>query len=135
MTSDRAEEQEGFVRGFHGIPDSEKLNAMSFAELASLLSSCEKDSPKFLVVERELKKYIAKDQAAINLKNILVGAFIGGVFGWAGVVIGFYLGKQEPNPNTTEKIEKRQPNQNLPAAQPVEPITKTIPSRAQPIKP
>ena len=30
-----AEAQEGFVRGFHDIPDAEKLNAMSFSELAS----------------------------------------------------------------------------------------------------
>jgi hypothetical protein len=91
LASDRAEEEEGFVRGFHGIPDAEKLNAMSFAELASLLSSCEKDSPKFHVVERELKKHLAKDQAEINRPNIRLGAYIGGGFGLAGVVLGAVL--------------------------------------------
>lgn len=86
-----AEEQEGFTRGFHGIPSAEKLKAMSFAELASLLSSCEKDSPKFLVVDRELKKHLAKDQSEINIRNVILGACVGGIFGIVGVVIGSFL--------------------------------------------
>lgn len=90
-SKDEAEEQEGFVRGYHGIPDAGKLSAMSFSELASLLSSCEKESPKFLVVERELKKHLAKDQAKINLPNMLWAACIGGAFALAGVVLGWYL--------------------------------------------
>jgi hypothetical protein len=94
--NDKAEAQEGFVRGFHHIPDDEKLRAMSFTELADLLASCEKDSPKFLVVERELKKHIAKDQAEINQKNIIVGACIGGLFGLAGVVLGAWLKDSPP---------------------------------------
>ena len=51
---DQAEEEEAFSRGFHGIQSAAQLRAMSFVDLASLLSSCEKDSAKFLVVEREL---------------------------------------------------------------------------------
>jgi hypothetical protein len=95
-SKDDAEAQEGFVRGFHDIPDPEKLNAMSFAELSSLLSSCAKDSAKFLVVERELKKHLAKDQAKINLPNMLWAACIGGVFALAGVVLGAYLKNSPP---------------------------------------
>lgn len=74
------EAQECFVRGSHDIPDADKLNTMSFSELASELSSCKRDSPKFLVIERELKKHLAKDQAAINRPNMLWAAGIGGVF-------------------------------------------------------
>ncbi len=68
------ENNEAFVLGFHGIPESGKLNVMSFAELALLLAVCEKDLPKFLVVEREIKKHFVKDQAEINRRNIWVGA-------------------------------------------------------------
>jgi len=46
-------ENDALISGFHGIPSPEKLRQMSFVELAELLSSCEKGSPKFLVVAHE----------------------------------------------------------------------------------
>jgi hypothetical protein len=46
--------EDAFHRGFYGIPDDETLRGMSVAELAALLSSCEKGSAKFVVVEEEL---------------------------------------------------------------------------------
>ena len=64
---------------------------MSFAELASELASSEKDSPKFTVLEREIKRHLAKDQAKINLPNMLFAACVGGFFALAGVVLGAYL--------------------------------------------
>jgi len=60
------EEVDAFASGFHGIPSPDKLRQMSFVQLAELLSSCNRDSPKFIVVERELKIRIAEDQAKIN---------------------------------------------------------------------
>ena len=127
-SKEEAEAQEGFVRGFHSIPDDGKLSAMSFSELASLLSSCEKESPKFLVVERELKKHLARDQAKINLPNMLWAACIGGAFALAGVVLGWYLKKptfeQIAPPGAVQQIEKsslavKPPNGDVvPTAQP-----------------
>ena len=79
------------TRGYRGIPDDNKLEAMSFIALSELLSSCESGSTKFHVVEREMKKRIAKDQAKINLKNIIIGACLGGFFTIIGAVLGWWL--------------------------------------------
>lgn len=97
--TDAQKEQEGFVRGYHDIPSDNKLCQMSFAELAAEHASSEKDSPKFISVERELKKRIAKDQAKINLPNMLYAACVGGTFALAGVVLGYYL-KNEMHTNS-----------------------------------
>jgi hypothetical protein len=91
MTSQQPSDKEDFVRGFHGIPDDEKLEAMSFAELASEISSCEVGSPKFIIIEREMKKHLAKDQAEINLRNVIIGGIMAGLFGLSGVVLGWWL--------------------------------------------
>jgi hypothetical protein len=82
-----AEREEIANEVFHGIPSDEKLKSMSFSDLAVECGDCPKDSPKFKVIEREMKKHLAKDQAKINLPNILIGAGIG----LAGVVLGAYL--------------------------------------------
>ena len=114
MSSDRAEGQEGFDRGFHGIPDAEKLAAISFVELAALLSSCEKDSVKFRVIERELTSRLAKDQAKINRFNVILGACIGGAFGLLGVVLGYYLKNDVPPSGVVQKVEKTDLTQKPP---------------------
>lgn len=83
MTNTEVEAQaaaDAMARGYHSIPDDAELQRMSFVELASLLSSCESGSPRFNVVEREMKKHVAKDQAEINRPNMLWAAGIGGVF-------------------------------------------------------
>ena len=82
---------DGLTRGFHGIPDDHRLAAMTFAELAEQLSLCDKDTPKYLVVERELKAHLAKDQARANRENVLIGAGIGLLSGLAGVILGWWL--------------------------------------------
>lgn len=46
--------EEAFLRGFYDIPEDEKLQQMSFVELATLLASCEVGSARFLVVEQEM---------------------------------------------------------------------------------
>lgn len=88
------EEQDGFERGFHGIPDDGQIRAMSYIQLSEVFHSCEKDSTKFHVIEREVKRRLAKDQAEINRPNMLLAACLGGVFALAGVLLGHYLAEQ-----------------------------------------
>ncbi len=83
--------EESFLRGYHSLPDDKKIQAMSFIQLSELYQSCEKDSTKFHVVEREVKKRLAKDQAKINRKNIIIGSCIGGLFTIVGVILGWWL--------------------------------------------
>ncbi|MGI0036126.1 MAG: hypothetical protein ACRD98_09690 [Nitrososphaera sp.] len=100
MTPTEIEQQaveDAFLRGSLDIPDDAKIQNMSFVQLAALLSSCETGSARFNVVERELKKHLAKDQAEINRKNIFLGACLGGIFGLIGVVLGAHL-KNSPLP-------------------------------------
>lgn len=117
--TDEQEEHEGFVRGYHDIPSDNELCKMSFVELASLLASSEKDSPKFIAIERELKKHLAKDQAKINLPNMLWAACVGGVFALAGVFIGAQL-KSSPAPEqiapsaTVQQADKSKLTENPP---------------------
>lgn len=82
------ENDDEFVRGYHDLPHENDLRQMSFVQLVSLLATCKKDSPKFTVVEREIKKYLAKDQAKINRSNIFLGVCIGGIFTIVGAIIG-----------------------------------------------
>ena len=89
-------EQEWFVRGLHGIPDDDKIAALSFAELAAALAHTPKESPAYLVLEREHKRHLAADLAAANLRNVLLGAFMAGAFGLAGVVLGWWLREWSP---------------------------------------
>ncbi|WP_404360514.1 hypothetical protein [Methylotuvimicrobium sp. KM1] len=76
---------------FHGIPSDEKLKSMSFSDLAVECGDCPKDSPKFKVIEREMKKHLAKVQAEINLRNVLIGVCIGGLFTIIGAFLGWWL--------------------------------------------
>lgn len=89
----------------HDIPYDYELSKMSFVELAIELASSKKDSPKFTVLEREIKKHLAKDQAKINRSNIILGACIG----LAGVFIGGVL----RSPATCNEISKTNTVQQL----------------------
>ena len=42
-----------FHRGYHGIPDNEKLKAMSDIALFSMLSDCQPNTPKYMAVNAE----------------------------------------------------------------------------------
>lgn len=123
------EENEGFIRGIHDIPSDRELSEMSFVELVSELSSAEKDSPKFKILERELKKHLARDQAKINRTNVILGAFIGLI----GVLVGSYIQstpfcKEAPSINAAQQMI----NKNVP----VKPLTaETVPSAQQIIYP
>lgn len=90
------EKDDDLDRGFHGIPDDGKIQDMSYVQLCEVRNSCEKDSPKFYVMEREVKRRLAIDQAEINRPNMLLAAAIGGTFALVGIVVGAYL-RNEPS--------------------------------------
>jgi hypothetical protein len=128
------EEQDGFVRGYHNIPDDEKLQAMSHIQLAEILQSCERDSTKFHVIEREIKKRLAKDQAKINRSNIFLGAGIAGLFTILGAVVGGFL-KSCPSCQqvTPAAAVKQIETGNLSKRQTVTAVLPINPSAAQPV--
>ena len=99
------EEQEAFVLATHGIPFQHELDAMSFVELAINISTAKIDSPRYIVVERAMKRVLAKDQAKISRLNVIIGAIVGGVFGLCGVMLGAHLKNspitQQPPPGST----------------------------------
>ena len=127
------EEQEAFVLATHGIPFQHELDAMSFSELASALSSTKASTPKYMVVERAMKRVLAEDQAKINRSNVILGALIGGsfggLFGLCGVVLGAFLKNaptaQQPPPSSTVhqiqqgKLAVKPPVANIPPGQPI----------------
>ena len=120
-----SEEREILLEVLHNLPNDANLKAMSFADLASELSKCIKDSPKIQVIEREIKKRLAQDQAKINLPNILIGAAIAGFFTIVGALVGGHLKTcqscQQVTPSATvQQAEKSQlnvqpPSGNVPA--------------------
>jgi len=150
------EEQDDLVRGYCDIPDDEKLQGMSYIQLSEIFHSCEKDSTKFHVVEREIKKRLAKDQVKINRSNIFLGAGIAGFFTILGAVVGGFL-KSCPtcqqvtpaaavkqietgdlskrptvtavlpiNPSAAQPVNEPSPVQNNAQAQQPQPLTRTL---------
>jgi len=73
---------------FYGIPPDSERKKMSPEELAILLSECEKNSPKYFLIEHELNIRIVKKQS----KPIYISMFIG----IAGIIIGWVLGQWQP---------------------------------------
>lgn len=128
-------EADGFARGFHGIPHANKLRTMPFVELAEELAGSPKDSTKFITVERELKRRLAEDQAKINRSNVLLGAVLGGCFGLAGVVLGWYLRDSQSSANPTRGSAFQQTRQgNVGEKQPVGSISASQPTVGQPVE-
>jgi hypothetical protein len=119
------------LHGFYDIPDDARLKAMSFAELASELSSANKDSPKYMTLERELTRVHARDQARANRSNVVLGAVIAGSFALLGVFLGWFLRGPQPSetlttPRTSYTNEKANHNTiarspNLDANEPASP--------------
>lgn len=127
-----SEMQDFRLRGYHGIPDSSKLQAMSYIQLSEIFQSCEKNSTKFHVIERELKKHLAKDQAAINRKNMIIGACIGGIFGLTGVFLGALIKESPPVQRVAPAgTVQQKSNSNLPAKPPVASLPLSAPSIKQ----
>ena len=96
MPTENQSSEDAFKSGvnkvIHSIPYDSDLKKMSFIELATELAASRKDSPRFTIFEREIKKHIAKDQAKINRGNVVLGACIG----LAGVLIGSFIRSSHP---------------------------------------
>ena len=91
MSNPEQEAQDAFDMAALHLPSSNDIKKLSFAGLASLLSLYREGTAEYRVVERALKKHLAKDQAKINLPNILWPAGFSGMFALAGVVLGWHL--------------------------------------------
>ena len=72
---------------FHGFPDQGKRQKMSAEELAVLLSECENNTPKYILIDHELNLRIIKEQNKITLLTGLGAAVIGVI----GIIIGALL--------------------------------------------
>lgn len=115
--TERTAAENAFARTSLRLPSDEKIERMPFVELASLLSSYESGSGAFQVVEREIKKRLANDQAKINRPNMLWAAGIGGAFALAGVILGAWLQnspflKQIASPSASQHTDKMKPSEN-----------------------
>ena len=136
---DRRTEQDGFDVAGHDIPDKYDIAAKTFDVLAAMLADSKQDSARYTVIDREIKKRLANDSAAIHLKNVIIGACAGGVFGLLGVILGSYL-KSEKQISPTSTMQQINHGQlaaqpqvvNAPATKPVASQPIYVPS---PIKP
>ena len=130
MNDDRTE-SEGFAIAGHDIPDERVVASMKFDVLAATLAESKPDSARYTVIDREIKKRLAKDSAAIHLKNVLMGACAGGIFGLLGVMLGAYL-KSEKQISPASAVQ--QVNQGQLAAQPQSTVVPSVPSvSSQPV--
>lgn len=114
--------------GFHGAPDEKALRAASFIGLAHELGLSPPGSARFLVIDREIKRRIAKDAADIALRNVLIGVVAGGLLSGCFALVGMVLGRRQAEPGSAQnpapsetvgKVQQRdldkQPNQSAPA--------------------
>ena len=80
----RSSEEESFYEGFHGLKSPEEREAMSVLELAELLAPLQKDTATYIVLSHELNLKIAKHQAKLNHRTVLIA----GAFTITGAVMG-----------------------------------------------
>lgn len=129
-----------FLEGFHGLLESEKERAkMSPAMLAIRLSSCDKESPAYILLGYELNRRIAQIQSRAS--------YVGTVSAVFGVVFGAFLqaslSLQNPQPvvqclclndteqksqGTTDKPESLRAAPIKPAVTPLSGKTKNEPA-------
>ena len=81
------EERDGLLRGYHGVPNDEKLKAMSDIELDSLLHSSEDKPVKAAAIDREIQR--RKKTWYEKPIGLVIISFVSGLL-LAGVL--FYLG-------------------------------------------
>lgn len=127
-----AEAEEDMIRRYSNIPDERELQEMPYVLLSDAFRLCEKGSTKFHVIEREMKKRLAKDQAKINLPNMLCAACVGGVFALIGVLLGYWLKNDVPHTSPEQKIEKRTLTPSAQSGNPAFSKPPVIPPAVQP---
>ena len=114
MHNPEQEMQQAFERTALHLPSDQDMGKMSFAGLASLLSSCKDGTAEYIMVERKIKMHLAKDQSRINLPNMLYAAGIGGIFALVGVILGWHLTTTPPSEQVTPTSSVQQAkNSNL----------------------
>lgn len=117
---------EAVGRVYDGIPDDQKISGMTYYELSVAFRSCEAGSTGFDVIEREMKKHLAQDQAKINRPNMLWAAGIGGVFALCGVVLGHYLRNDVPPASAVHQVETSDLGIKPPIAKVPQALTTTV---------
>lgn len=116
--------REEYVEGFHGILESAaERRKMSPSRLAIRLSSCDKDSPAYILLTHELNRRIAQVQSAAT--------YVGTASALLGIVVGTFLQafftSQTPQNivqcqcSSTTKNEAQRP-----AAEPLAPSFKSV---------
>ncbi|WP_152495401.1 hypothetical protein [Desulfococcus multivorans] len=80
-TDVQKERTEIFDEVWYGIPPVVDRRKMSSEKLAILLSECEKDTPKYILIEHELNMRIAKEQAIPGYYSA-IAVIIGTILGW-----------------------------------------------------
>ena len=110
---------ENLISGYYKILNDATVSGMSFVALAEAMATTDKKSPLYLVLDREHKKILAKDQAKITRSNVIIGAIIGGAFGLCGVILGYHLksspSSQQPAPSSSvHQVQPSQLNVNKP---------------------
>lgn len=66
---------------YYGIPPDNERRNMSPKELAKILFECDKDSPKYILVEHELNLRIANTQARATLIASVISGLVGAIAG------------------------------------------------------
>ena len=124
-TQAELEEKDAFDRSEYKIPLDSELRKMSFVEMATALHGIRVGSPGYIVIDREIKKQLAQDQAQANRTNVLLGALVGGCFALAGVVLGWFLHESQPDPQVANGSSFQQTH---PANLAVKPRLGSVPS-------
>jgi len=92
-----AEREEIANEVWHDIPPQSERAKMSPEQLSILLSSCEKDSPKYTLLSHELNMRIAKEQSKATLE---AGRYSGNAAILAALltlILGYLLGSSQSN--------------------------------------
>ena len=75
---------------FYDLPPLKERQRMTAEELAILLSDCEVNTPKYILIEHELNLRIVKEQNKTTLKT----GFGSAIIGLLGILVGALLSCQ-----------------------------------------
>ena len=132
----------GYAKVRYELPYAREREKMSILQLAEYLSSVEKGTPGYIVVEHELNLKIAKVQAKATLNAGWIGASASIIAVLLTFALGFYTGSsksKEPNDTKCEKTttrpasntngDKAKPEKTAPVIQVAPPKSLEVPVR------
>ena len=79
---------DGFDVGGHSIKNKYEISTWTFDVLTLMLAKDTQDLARYTVIDGEIMKRLAKDNAAIHLTNAILGGYAGRIFGLLGVFLG-----------------------------------------------